>query len=114
MLGGYIDSRSLEDRLDELLDIDVEDRDVDEREELDRLTAVCTEGRDAFSEWPDGVSLIPENDFEDYARDFAIDIGVVGDDTGWPVDYIDWERAADALKMDYTSIEIEGTTYWGR
>ena len=41
-------------------------------------------------------------------------MGAVPRDAGWPTSYIDWERAADALKMDYTSIEADGRTFWVR
>ena len=28
-----------------------------------------------------------------------------------PFDCIDWEKAADALRQDYSSIDYQGTTY---
>jgi hypothetical protein len=30
------------------------------------------------------------------------------DNADWPFNYIDWEKAADALEDDYNSIEIDG------
>lgn len=57
-------------------------------------------------------TLIPEDEFEDYARDLAADIGAIDSDAGWPLSYIDWSAAADALQSDYTPITYQGTTYW--
>lgn len=28
--------------------------------------------------------------------------------------YIDWDGAAEALKMDYTTVEYQGNTYYAR
>lgn len=38
---------------------------------------------------------------EDYAQQFAEDIGAVDPDASWPNSYIDWERAARDLFLDY-------------
>lgn len=35
-------------------------------------------------------------------------------DATWPITFIDWAAAAAALQQDYTSIDIDGITYWGR
>lgn len=55
-------------------------------------------------------TLIADDDFEDYARELAEDIGAAPS-VGWPGSYIDWEAAADALRQDYTTVEYDGTTY---
>lgn len=57
------------------------------------------------------ATLIRDADFEDYARQLAEDLGAIESDSGWPVDYIDWTRAADALRSDYTTIEWDGESY---
>lgn len=64
-------------------------------------------------DWHHGAALIADSYFEDYARDVHEDINGRGV-TGWPYDYIDWERAAEALKMDYASVDFDGVTYWVR
>ena len=56
--------------------------------------------------------LIADDDFEEYARELAEDLGLRVD--GWPNSYIDWERAADALRVDYTSVTYDGTDYLHR
>lgn len=32
----------------------------------------------------------------------------------WPFTCIDWDKAAQELQMDYTSVEFDGITYWVR
>ena len=78
------------------------------REELEELETLENE----ISDFKHGETMIPENDFEDYARQFAEDIGAmegVGDK--WPCTCIDWERAARELAMDYSTVEYQGDTY---
>lgn len=104
-----------EDRDDAEIDLEQAHRDIDEwvadnQDEFDALNNL----RDEFDHrsWRDGVTLIPDDDFEDYARDLAEDLhGDAIRSASWPFDCIDWEQAADALRMDYSSVEYEGTTY---
>jgi antirestriction protein len=110
------DSRNVESRIEDLEmcepdedDPDAEAMDPDEEQELAELRAF----RDDVdsSEWAYGMTFIAEDYFEDYARELAEDIGAIPDDASWPVTCIDWEQAARELKMDYTSAELNGTTY---
>lgn len=59
-------------------------------------------------------SLIPEDEFEDHARDLAEDIGAVQKANEWPASHIDWKAAADDLKTDYSTVDYAGTTYFYR
>jgi antirestriction protein len=59
-------------------------------------------------------TMIPADDFTDYAQELAEDIGAIDGDAKWPVYCIDWERAARELKMDYASVRVNGTTYYFR
>ena len=59
-------------------------------------------------------TMIPASDFEEYAQELAEEIGAISHDRQWPNYCIDWERAARELKMDYTSVEVNGTTYYFR
>jgi antirestriction protein len=52
--------------------------------------------------------------FKEYARELAEDTGTINKSNEWPNYCIDWERAAAELKMDYTSVEVDGETYWFR
>lgn len=85
-----------------------------EIEEYDKLTAICEEGEQEFPDWTHGEGLVRDSYFEEYAEELADDIGAIDKKAGWPLTHIDWKAAADALKQDYTSIEIDGETYWGR
>lgn len=58
--------------------------------------------------------MIEESHFEEYARQLADDIGAIDSENGWPACHIDWEAAADSLKMDYTTVDFAGCTYYWR
>lgn len=45
---------------------------------------------------------------EDFAQELAEDIGAIPDDAAWPNSYIDWERAARDLFMDYSDEPAPG------
>ena len=60
------------------------------------------------------LTLIRDSYFEDYAQDFAYDIGAIQDSAAWPHTCIDWKQATRELQMDYSSIEFGGITYWYR
>ena len=99
-------------------EVDEESEDLD-REELSKLTELLDDlrGNGGDEEWCNSwypVSLIRESHFEDYARELAEDIGAIDRNANWPLAYIDWEAAAEALLVDYTSTEIEGVTYYYR
>ena len=87
----------------------VEEWKDENQEELDELLAMRDE---CGPEWKYGVAFIAEEDFEEYAQDLASDLyGEEIRNAYWPFDCIDWEKAADALRMDYSSIDYQGTTY---
>ena len=56
------------------------------------------------------VTLIPDGEFEDYAEQMAYDVGLIEEHTTIS-SYIDWERWANDVKMDYTTIEFDGDDY---
>lgn len=88
---------------------------LDEYEELATLRALVEEiDQNAGDSARDGVGLIRDSYFETYARELADDIGAINGDAGWPNNCIDWGRAADELRMDYSSVEFDGITYWVR
>jgi antirestriction protein len=60
------------------------------------------------------VGFIADTYFEEYAQELADDIGAIPKDASWPATCIDWEQAARELQQDYSSVEIDGTTYWYR
>lgn len=67
-----------------------------------------------FEDWQYGATLIREDHFTEYAQELAEDIGAMPDNLSWPLTCIDWEQAARELQMDYTSVELDGHTYYVR
>jgi hypothetical protein len=113
-------SRDVIARIEELCDeraslvLALADWDEENGEELKALEALQEEAEGSCPDWRYGVALVRDSYFEDYARDFADDIGAVNKNASWPNDCIDWDRAARLLQMDYTSVEFDGVTYWVR
>lgn len=91
---------------------------VDYRRELGDLKAFVDEVAGDVADWEYGETFISDDYFETYAKETAYDIGAVDRDAAWPANRIDWEAAADDLKMDYQSFELtlDGITftYWAR
>jgi hypothetical protein len=130
-----IDSRDVIARIEELAaDVArlVELRDADtltdeERDELAEITEAVT-GADSelavlqaladeassAADWQYGEALIRDSYFVEYAQQLADDLGVIDSDAKWPANHIDWEAAADELKVDYFNVEFDGVTYWIR
>jgi hypothetical protein len=107
-----IDTRDLAERRDELVDgIEPVDNTRPLTEEESKELADIRALEDSLGELEDGVMLVPERDFEEYAREFAEDIGAIPDDAAWPTTCIDWEQAARELAMDYTHITYQGEDY---
>lgn len=106
-----IDSRDVITRIDDLESI--EERDEDEETELKNLKALAEEAEDC-PDWPYGAALIRDTYFVEYAEQLAEDIGAINQGATWPNDCIDWDRAAEQLQQDYTSVEFDGETYWIR
>jgi antirestriction protein len=112
-----IDSRDVIERIAELEAVAEEGDsllDRDERIELGALWNLADEASGYAADWEYGETLIRDSYFVTYAQQLAEDIGAVNPDAGWPNSYIDWERAAEALRMDYTSVDFDGVTYWVR
>ena len=61
-------------------------------------------------DWQSGVTLIDEDDFEEYAQEYANDTGC-RDLNSWPNEHIDWTAAAEALAQDYQSVTYKDSTY---
>lgn len=87
---------------------------TDEAEELRILNALASQGANSCDDWGHGATLIRDSYFQDYAEEFASDIGAINADATWPNNCIDWERAARELRSDYSSVEFDGVTYWVR
>jgi hypothetical protein len=119
-----IDSRTVTARIEYLSDQrDAGDRvgddalDDHEAAELAALIALRDEAEGYADDWDHSATLIRDSYFKDYARDYAAELN---DDHGdldgcrWPYSHIDWDAAADELKMDYTSVAFGDVDYWTR
>ena len=91
--------------------IEAAEVDADEAAELAELREVAKQGEDYASEWSDGATLIRESYFEEYAQELAAEIGAIKKNAAWPLNHIDWEAAAEALKVDYIEIDHGGIAY---
>lgn len=110
-----IDSRDIIARIEELESVQEDDNFLeDEAEELKALKELAEEGENASPDWTFGATLISDDYFEDYAREFAEDIGAMPDTNSWPARCIDWAQAAEELQVDYTPVDFDGETYWVR
>jgi hypothetical protein len=59
------------------------------------------------------VTLVDDAYFVDYARDLVIDCGELPRDVPEWIE-IDWRATARNIQTDYSSVEINGRTYWYR
>jgi hypothetical protein len=82
-------------------------------EEYEALKALEDEA-DGAADWQYGETLVRDDYFEDFARQYAEDVGAVNTDARWPNNCIDWKRAADELQSDYSAVTFKGVTYWIR
>lgn len=87
---------------------------TEEGEELKALLNVQEQAEGYASDWKYGESLIRDSYFKEYAEQLAEDIGAINPKAAWPNNCIDWDKAADELQQDYTSIDWDGVTYWIR
>lgn len=82
----------------------------DEGQELKALLALQDEAEGYAPDWRYGEALIREDYFVEYCQELVSDIGDLP--RGIP-NYlvIDWDKTADNLKVDYTEVDFDGTTY---
>lgn len=117
------DSRDVIERISELeadavdLDGELYIRDADEREEYAILKKFAEEAENSAADWPYGETFIRDSYFTQFAIEYAADVSSEVDavkSDSWPFCHIDWDAAADSLRQDYTSYELDGVTYWAR
>jgi len=94
---------------------EIDDELADLKEELKPLKDIEDQCEGYCDDWRHGASLISENYFTEYAEELACDCGMItGDSCAWPLNCIDWDVAADELKQDYTTVEIDDYTFYVR
>jgi hypothetical protein len=108
-----IDSRDIIERINLLESLNADDEiSEDEEHELSVLRDLNSQGDDYIADWQYGIPLIRWNYFATYTQELAYDTGAISDTATWPHNCIDWERAAEELKWDYTSLEFDGVVYY--
>lgn len=85
----------------------------DERE-LVSLRELERQAADYAPDWDHGATLIRDSYFKEYAQDLAEELDLINPNAAWPATCIDWDQAACELRMDYTSVEFDGVTYYVR
>lgn len=106
-----IDSRDIIEAIDDLKHT----AGPDEKDYLYSLFALQKEAEGYSGDWEYGATLVRDSYFQEYAEELAEDTGAINpQNNSWPLYCIDWEQAARDLKMDYTSVEFDGVTYWIR
>jgi hypothetical protein len=118
---GVIDSRDVLEYLDELgteLQTLKEDNPAEDDEEvaelelkLSKLKEFSEECEGYNSDWVHGAQLIPSDYFTEYAKELVEDIGDIPRDLPHYI-AIDWDATAENLKVDYTTVEYDGTEYY--
>jgi hypothetical protein len=124
----YFDSRDVQERIDELeLEIETNQKNLTELDEaaaIEELTEETAELREELnilqavkddvdsSEWPDGMTFIRTDEFENYARELAEDIGTISKDSSWPIYHIDWAAATEELAQDYSIATLGDYDYY--
>jgi hypothetical protein len=84
-----------------------------EAEELASLEAFAA-NLEGYGDWEHGETLIRASYFTEYAEQMAEDIGAIDPNANWPLNHIDWDAAAEDLKIDYTESDFDGVTYYMR
>ena len=89
------------------------DWDEENGEELTALKNLADEGANESSDWAYGETLIHYDHFTEYTQQTIEDVGDLPRNLpGYIV--IDWEQTAENLKVDYSTIDFDGQTYYIR
>lgn len=111
-----IDIRDIIERIEELETQEVFND--AHKEELRHLYAIIEDlkGNGGDEQWRGDwypVTLIADGYFTEYAQELVSDIGDLPRDIPTYIE-IDWEATARNIRMDYTSVEVDGFTYYYR
>lgn len=99
---------------DELSELECErDNLQDELAGLEEEASDIFELRDDCNAYSRGDTLINEDYWVDYVQQMAEDMDGVNT-SNWPYNHIDWEEAAEALRVDYTTITWRGQNFYVR
>jgi regulator of replication initiation timing len=102
-------SEDLQSKLDDAKR-DLNEWENDNLDEMNTLKEVNEQGKQCTSDWSHGETLINQDYWEDYTREFAS--GAIGNNSDWIV--IDWEATAENLRADYNEIDYNGSVFYIR
>lgn len=106
-----------EDMTDTFEDIRFEEEEIESWKkdwitELELVNDIDRLEKEIGSDWVYGITLIEEDDFEDYCEEFCNDVGYISRDTPSLIaNNIDWKGIADDMKQDYSKVDYQGKTY---
>jgi hypothetical protein len=110
-----IDSREIECEILELEEYGSAIDDVSE-DKLNMLRRVREEVEGYTYGWKYGVTLVHERHWVNYAKDYAYNKDYRNDrllvENQWPINCIDWDEAAEQLKLHSCFVSIDGETYF--
>ena len=113
----YLDSRDIIKAIELLEEYKEDDPERFETDgytlDLKTLKELAEEG-EGSPDWIYGETLIADWSFEEYAKELARDIGAIDPNAQWPLTYIDWDAACEALKSDYFLLDFDGKEFWVR
>lgn len=98
---------AIEKELESSLKSATEDFGAAEEKELEEIEELENE----ISEFRHGATMIPERDFEEYARELAEELEAIPSDAQWPCTCIDWAQAASELEQNYSNVSFQGEYY---
>lgn len=106
-----------DEQLDYFSDIPTETEDSDIamfleywEDELKQIEEINDIEDEVGSEFDFDVTLIDEDDFEDFVKQDLKDCGYISDDFPSWIE-IDWEATAENVKQDYSELTFRGTNY---
>lgn len=80
--------------------------------ELEQIEEIDNVESEVGREFDYGCTLIDEDDFEEYCEDLVKDIGDLPKNLpSYIENNIDWSGVADDIRMDYSTVDYQGTTY---
>ena len=103
------DSRDVEERIKELEE--QEQLDEEEQQELKELNELKEECLNYG--WEYGITFIRESYFEEYAEEL-FDECYIHNIPDFTKNYIDYQKFASDLEMDYSEVEFRGITFFWR
>jgi len=104
-----ISSLELIERIDELSWLEEDELTNEfkiELKELEDIADECSGG-----DWSQGLSFINSYYFTAYIEEMLIDLGMIPKDLSWAI-VIDWEATANRHMDDYSTIKLNGETYF--